>query len=292
MILKEKIKKEYPPFSVAICVYEKDNAKWFDLALGSIINQTVQPDEIILVVDGLIPKSIQFVIDKYTRICSEGIEGKKIQYHVIKSEKQQGLGRALNRAVENAKNELIARMDSDDISQKYRFEEQLKRFCQEKDVAIVGGQIAEFIDSEDNIIGRRIVPTEDGQLKEYMKRRCPFNHMTVMFKKSCIQKVGGYKDWFWNEDYYLWIRMALANLKFGNLSETLVKVRVGKDMYRRRGGIKYFKSEIEIQRLMHKNQIIGNGRFVINCFERFIIQLLLPNAVRSWVFKKFARRRG
>ena len=122
-----------------------------------------------------------------------------------------------------------------------------------------------------------------------MKKRCPFNHVTVMFKKSDILEVGNYQEWFWNEDYYLWIRLAISNKKFANISDILVKVRVGKEMYKRRGGRKYFKSEKDIQKLMYKNGLISYSRYLINVAERLVLQVLMPNRVRGWIFKKLAR---
>lgn len=202
--------------------------------------------------------------------------------------KKRGLGEALKVAIENCSNEIIARMDSDDIAVEKRFELQL-RFIQTQNTDICGGQIEEFVDDPSNVVGRRIVPQTDAELKSYMRKRCPFNHMTVMYKKSAVMEAGNYQDWFWNEDYYLWIRMALKNHQFANLSETLVKVRVGKDMYARRGGDKYFKSEIGIQKLMLEKGLIDRTTYRSNCVKRFIVQKLLPNKIRGWVFRKFAR---
>ena len=115
------------------------------------------------------------------------------------------------------------------------------------------------------------------------------NLVTVMFKKSSVDKAGGFIDWYCEEDYYLWVRMSLANMKFKNVDDDLVNVRVGNEMYRRRGGIKYFKSEAALQKYMFKNKVIGFVTFFINVNKRLIVQVLLPNKLRGWVFKKFAR---
>ena len=227
-------------FSVAMSVYYKDNAVFFDRALQSITEwQTVKPTEIVLVCDGPLNKQLDAVIDKYRK-----------QYPIFKIlrlKNNRGLGNALKLAVENTSNEIIARMDSDDISVSDRFEQQLKFFSNHPEVDIVGGNIAEFIGDETNIVGKRIVPTKDSEIKEYMKKRCAFNHMSVMYKKSAIQAAGGYLDWFWNEDYYLWIRMQLNGAVFANTGTVLVNVRVGEEMYQRRGGKKYFQSEKQLQ---------------------------------------------
>ena len=116
------------------------------------------------------------------------------------------------------------------------------------------------------------------------------NLVTVMFKKESVERVGGFIDWYCEEDYYLWIRMALANMQFANVDEILVNVRVGKEMYQRRGGWKYFKSEARLQRYMKQNRIIGFGTYFMNITKRLIVQVLLPNKLRGWVFRKFARR--
>ncbi len=158
----------------------------------------------------------------------------------------------------------------------------------------MGGYITEFITSADlgdisKRAGSRIVPETDEDIKLYMKKRCPMNQVTVMFKKEDVAEVGGYIDWYCEEDYYLWIRLERAGKHFANIPENLVNVRVGEEMYQRRGGIKYFKSEAGIQRLMLKEKMIGFPQFIVNVGERLIVQVLMPNKLRGWVFQKFAR---
>ena len=274
----------YPPFSVAMSVYGKDNAEWFDLALESVtLKQTVKPSEIVLVVDGPVPEEIHRVIEKYQRILGGGI------MKTIFLVENKGLGNALRLATENCKYSLIARMDSDDIAVEDRFEQQLRRFVLQPELDIVGGDINEFIDDTSNFVGRRAVPTDNIQIYENAKKRCPMNHMTVMFRSEAVKSAGGYIDWHYNEDYYLWIRMMQHRAIFANTGTVLVNVRVGEDMYRRRGGYRYFKSEAKIQKYMLENHIIGSPRFMINVAERFVLQVLMPNSLRGWIFKMFAR---
>lgn len=270
-------------FSVCMSVYKNDKPAEVAVALGSLINQSASPTEIVLVVDGPIPTALSSVLDdfvgKYTDL-----------FNIIRLPKNKGLGNALKLATEAAKYELIARMDSDDICLPGRFEKQLECFEQIPDLSIVGGTISEFIDTPDNVVGHRVCPLTDVEIKEYMKSRCGFNHMSVMFRKSEVLRVGNYQDWFWNEDYYLWIRMLLGGCKFANLPDVLVNVRVGKDMYARRGGWKYFKSEAKLQHYMWINGVIGNGRYLYNVAIRFAVQVAIPNSVRGWVFRTFARK--
>lgn len=271
-----------PKYSVLMSIYVKEKPEFFREALDSMLNQTAKPDEILIVEDGPLTESLYAVLDEYKAKYPQIL-------HTIRNEKNLGLGLALNAGLKECKNELVARMDTDDISVPNRCEKQLEAFVEKPNLDIVGGNITEFIDSVDNKVGVRIVPQTDSEIREYLKKRCPLNHVTVMFKKSSIQKVGGYIDWFWNEDYYLWIRMYLANMLFANVPETLVNVRVGRDMYKRRGSWKYFKSEASLQWLMFKNKIISLPLCVFNVAIRFCLQVLMPNWLRGFVFQKFAR---
>lgn len=276
------VKNEYPPFSVAMSVYKNDNPIFFDRALQSITeNQIVMPTEIVIIVDGPVDEKINAVIEKYSE--------KYGNLNVIRLDKNAGLGNALKLAIENAKYELIARMDSDDVSAPDRFEQQLSFFENNVDVDVVGGNITEFIGEESNIVGTRAVPLKNEEIRKYMKTRCAMNHVTVMYKKSSVQAAGGYLDWFCNEDYYLWIRMWLDGAVFANIGSNLVNVRVGEEMYQRRGGKKYYDSEKTIQDYMLKKKMISFPTYILNVLKRLIVQRLLPNKVRGWVFRIFAR---
>lgn len=268
-------------FSVSMCVYAGDNAEWFECAVDSILNQTVRPSEVIVVVDGFVPDELDSVINKYEQ---------NDVFSVIRLEKNLGHGHARRIGLEACVNEYVALMDADDISNPERFEKQLKVFESDSTVDIVGGNITEFVGMPESVVSVREVPSTDEEIKIYMKDRCPMNQVTVMFKKSSVEQVGGYMDWFCNEDYYLWIRMSLSGMKFSNLKDILVNVRISDDSYQRRGGWKYFISEFKLQNYMLKNGVVGFGQYFVNVLKRFIVQVLLPNRIRGWAFKKFARK--
>lgn len=276
----------YAPFSVAMSVYGKDNADWFAKALASIVEQTVKPAEIVLVEDGPVSQEIEQVVAHYQQRCKE----ENIAFNLIPLPQNQGLGNALRLATESATHELVARMDSDDISVPFRFEHQLAFFAQNPETSILGGNIEEFVGEPSNIVGQRVCPQTDADIRQYMKKRCAMNHVSVMFRKSEVLRAGNYMDWFYNEDYYLWIRMMLAGCTFANLDEVLVTVRMGYDTYGRRGGMRYFRSERDIQRLMFKEGIISRPAMVTNICIRFGVQILLPNWLRSFVFQKLFRK--
>ena len=268
-------------FSVSMCVYGKDNPVYFKQAIDSILDQSEKPSEIVLVVDGPIPEKMDYIIKNYEE---------NMVFKVIRLPENKGHGIARRTGLENCSNDLVALMDADDLSVKNRFELQLQEFKKYPNLDIVGGYISEFINSPQSVVGKRIVPETDADIKNYMKKRCPMNQMTVMFKKNSVQKVGGYQDWFCNEDYYLWIRMALAGMEFANIPQILVKVRVGSDMYKRRGGWNYFKSEAKIQRLMFQKNLISFPRCIYNILLRLCLQVVVPNRLRGMLFQKFARK--
>ncbi len=271
-------------FSIITSVYKNDKAEFIRVALDSmLVHQSVIPDEIVLVQDGPVPESTTKLLSEYQQRFGEKL-------NIIILDENKGLGNALKLGVENAKYDIVARMDSDDICIPNRFEKQLSYMEEHPECDIVGGQITEFIDTPNNIVGKREVPCTNKAIYKYMRGRCALNHPTVMFKKKSVLKAGNYKDWFWNEDYYMWVRMMEQGCVFANLPDVLVNMRSGLEQYGRRGGKKYFDSEIGIKKLMLEKGMITHKEYVINYLERFIIQLMLPSNVRGWVFRTFARK--
>lgn len=272
------------PFSVLMSVYRNDNPNHFKTAVESIsVNQTLRPSEIIIVIDGPVPDAVNIVLEN---LCKKIPEIKPVRL-----EKNGGLGNALRIGMVNATNEIVARMDADDIASPDRFAKQISFFSDNKDCSVIGGQITEFINSPDNIVGKREVPCSNSEIKQWIKTRCPFNHMTVALRRSSVLNVGNYIDWHFNEDYYLWIRLAEAGYKFANLPDTLVNVRVGSEMYARRGGWKYFKSEKGLQDYMWKKNLISFPQYIFNVAIRFGVQVAIPNTVRAFLFKTLFRKK-
>lgn len=276
---------KFEKFSVAMSVYYNDKLEDLRVALDSIlVRQTVKPAEVFLVVDGPIPEALDALVREYESAYPQVMT-------VHRLPENGGLGRALAFAVENCRYSLIARMDSDDISVRTRFEQQLRYFRANPEVDILGGDINEFVDTSTNLIGRRAVPRTDLSIKRNMKRRCAMNHVSVMFRREAVLQAGNYVDFFWNEDYYLWIRMMRRGCVFANTGTALVNVRVGREMYRRRGGKRYFESEKRLQKYMLNRRIITPWRYLINVAQRFVVQRMLSDGMRAWVFRTFARRR-
>lgn len=269
-------------FSVLISVYQREKPEFIDAALRSVFEQTVAPMQVVLVEDGPLNEGLYGVISAYKQKY-ESI------FDVVSLEKNTGLGNALNEGLKQCRNELVARMDSDDICKESRFEQQLRAFDEQPDLAIVGGWIEEFVSDPNIVDAQRKLPQTNAELKEFIKSKNPLNHMTVMFRKSAVEAVGGYQHFYLMEDYWLWIRMMKNGAKFYNIQQTLVLVRGGVEMAARRGGLKYAMTEVKLQKELSKMGFIGVGTFVKNVAIRFAVRIM-PNKLRSLVYKKIIRR--
>ena len=277
---------EMTKYSVLMSVYKKENASYLLEAVNSMLNQSVKPSEIVLVEDGPLTDELYTAIDLLVH------ENAHI-FKIVKNEKNLGLGLALAKGLKECSYELVARMDTDDIARSNRISKQLLEFEKDDELSLCGGNIREFAGSVENTVGLRVVPVEDREIKKYIKNRCPFNHMTVMFKKSDVLKAGNYQHLLYNEDYLLWINMLKVGCKFKNIPEVLVDVRVDTDFYAdRRGGNQYFKSEKAIQDILLENKLINVFTYSKNISIRFILEKMMTPEMRSFIFKHFARKRG
>lgn len=267
-------------FSVLMSVYYKEKPCNLKLSMESILNQTMVPNQIVLVEDGPLSKELNNLIDEYE---------KNIKFlDVIKLKKNNGLGNALNIGLDYCKYEFVARMDSDDISIDDRFENQAKFIQDNPSVDAVGGNIIEFDDNTENDISLRKVPLNTENIKEYLKRRNPMNHVTVMFKKKSVINSGGYLDCPYFEDYFLWARMINNGCKLSNINKTLVRVRAGLSMANRRGNLRYIKSIISFERKLKKLKIINISEFISNIIIRTLVAII-PNKMRYGFYQRNLR---
>lgn len=271
-------------YSVLMSVYKNEKVEYFIEALESLLNQTIQPEQIVLVRDGGVYEDLQNTIDAYVSKYPE-------IFTYVPLEQNGGLGNALRHGLTYCRNELVGRMDTDDISVPDRFERQLAFMAEHPEVDIMGGNISEFTNVPTEIVDYRIVPESHEDICQYLKSRSPFNHVTVMFKKSALEKVNSYESFYLFEDWYLWVKMYLAGAKFANINVVLVNVRVF-DMANRRGGMKYYRSCVRLLKFMKQNRVIGLGKYLKTCFVRFCGYVLLPNKLREWAYKKFLRNKN
>ena len=259
-------------------VYSKEKPSWLKEALESVFDQTCPPAQVVLVADGPLTAPLEAVIAEFA--------GK---LKLIRLKQNSGLGAALNEGLKHCSYDLVARMDSDDIALPDRFEKQIKAFLQDEDLAVSGGAIREIDSLSKKEVSLRVLPQSDKDLKRFLKTRCPFNHMTVMFRKEAVLSSGGYIPLHFMEDYYLWARMAAKGCKFGNSRDILVNARVDKNMFARRGGLKYFKSNKALSGKLLELGLISRATYVFNLAVRFCVQVIMPNGIRSVFYKKALR---
>lgn len=272
------------PFSVLMSVYEKESVAYFRAAMDSVITQQPMPDEILLMQDGPVPSEMEAAIREYADKLGH-------RFTLLRLEKNQGLGNALRIGVERARYSLIARMDTDDICVPGRFALQVAYMEAHPEVGIISGQIEEFIHSPQEPVSKREVPCDHEAICEFLKTRSPFNHMAVMFRREAVLAAGNYRELHFMEDYYLWLRMWQAGVRFANLPQTLIYARIGEDMFRRRGGYRYYRSWVTVEKFKRAHGLTGWLRSFKTLAMRFVVLVLLPNRVRGWVLKKFSREK-
>ena len=269
-------------FSVAMCVYGGDNSEWVDDALNSVISQNLKPAEVVLIVDGPIPVSIQAVIDKYT-------VNDFLKPFYLKENKGHGEARRLS--LEKCSYDYVALMDSDDICSVDRFEKQIAFLEAHPEVNMLGGAVSIFFDDPKSPVGVSSKPETHFEIAALLRKRCPLANVTVILKKQSVLDAGGYIDWFCEEDYYLWARMIKNGCITANLPDVLVAVRTTPEQMGRRGGVKYFKSEVKMQKYMLQEKMISKKEYVRNVLLRFVAEMLLPpkmryNIRRWFIWKK------
>ena len=199
-------------YSILLPVYIKDKPEYLVLSIESMLNQTVKSNDFIIVKDGPVTEELDAVIDKYASNSNNHI-------NVVALEQNSGLGAALDYGLSFCKNELVARMDADDISLPTRCERLLELFNNDPELSIAGTNIDEFYDDPNIIISSRVVPTTDDGIKKYMHKRQPFNHPTIMLKKSEVLRVGSYPHIKHMEDKDLFFRMMNMGCKGANIDE-------------------------------------------------------------------------
>ncbi|MDD2362484.1 MAG: glycosyltransferase [Oscillospiraceae bacterium] len=264
-------------FSVSMCVYGGDDPDNFRQALESVYDQTCPPDEVVLVVDGPVSEEINDIVSFYE---------KEKSLIAVRLPENVGHGNARRTGFERCSHNYIAIADADDINARTRFERQIQCFEKDIELSVVGSGVYHFVGNINNIASIKKFPITDIGIKKLLKRRCPVAQPSVMLKKQEVEKAGGYLDWYHAEDYYLWIRMYLSGAKFYNLKDYCVYMRKSKDQMKRRGGFRYFRSMCKLFRFMRMNKIIGWPLYFFNVISRFIVQILMPNKLRSYIRKK------
>ena len=271
-------------YSVLMSVYHKEKPEYLRQAIESIQAQTLSTNDFVLVCDGPLNEPLDSVIAAKQQEMGESL-------NVVRLAKNGGLGNALNEGIKHCKNELVARMDSDDIAYPDRCEKQIAVFNIHSEVSICSGIVEEFTTDPHTVDTRRVPPETNAEIVEFAKKRNPFNHPCVMYKKSAVEAVGSYQDFYLLEDYYLWLRMLMAGYQGYNIQEPLLHMRAGSDMYLRRAGWKYAKTQAKLFKFMKQQGFIGEGQYIKSCVIRSG-SALAPNWLRTFMFERVLRDAG
>lgn len=264
-------------FSVLIPLYKNDRADQVKECLESIRCQTLKADEVLILVDGPISDDLKDVIENS-------------RYRVQYFEQNRGLPHVLNDGIKLAQNEIILRMDADDIAVPDRFEKQIAYLEYYQDVVVLGGQVQEFLNSMKNLKGIRAVPINKEEIKKFARWRNPFNHPTVAFKKSIIESIGGYNtEAISFEDYDLWLRVISKGYNVANLPGVLCYMRVNDAFIKRRAGFDYLLREFYLLKKMLSYNLIDLPYFILLCFVRLPLRLL-PVSLLKVLYRAVLRK--
>lgn len=270
-------------YSVLMSVYHKADPTFFDAALDSLVNQTVQSDDIVIVCDGPLTAELDAVLERYQQQYPA-------IFHIVRLEQNVGIGEAANAGLSHCKNDLIAKMDADDIAVPQRCEWQLERFMQCPELTILGGYISEFDQDPNHPNTIREVPLANDAIRAFGRRRQPFNNQTVMYRRSAVLQVGGYSKMRRSEDFDLYARLLCAGYYCENLSQVLVQVRVDQDALSRRASWATLKGCWDSRWRAHKlgyNSLLD----VAVCVGGELLIALCPAGVQRWFYGKFLRKR-
>lgn len=275
--------KQSEKFSVLMSVYIKENPAFFDLSLKSNLDdQTRKPDEFILVCDGPLNPGLDKVITKYQEKYPDTLK-------VYRTEKNQGLGKALNYGVSKCKYDIVLRSDSDDVCAKERFEKQVYFMESHPDISVCSSHIEEFDSDWHHPDKKKTLPLTNEDLYKMAKFRNPINHMAVAFRKKAILNVGSYRHILYIEDYELWVRVLINGYKLANIDDVLVYARVGNGMVGRRGNKQYISSWKELSRYMLQNDMINIMEYCRNMVSVRAF-VYMPSGLKETVYKKLLRK--
>ena len=273
----------YPSFSVLMCVYVNDKTEHLLEAVNSILDQTIKPEQIVIVRDGPVTELLQKALDDLVTKDAN-------LFTLINLNTNSGLSVALNVGLRACRNEYVARHDADDISLPNRFQKQLDVFMQNPHFSLISGWNLQFDSSMSERVGLRVVPEFHEDIAMFAKRRTPFNHACSFFRLSCVKEVGGYPDIKGLlEDWWLALRLINAGKILYNLQESLVCWRGGDKFYERRWGVRYVKQEWLNLLAMYNTGLLPLKWFIFNVATRCVPRLVLPTSIVEIMYRSFLR---
>lgn len=267
-------------FSVLMSVYNKEKPEYLSQALDSVIGQSLQPDEIVLIKDGPLTSALEEVIEQRKHSYPH--------FKIYQFESNVKLGRALAKGIELCQYDLVARMDTDDIAVKDRFSVQYHYMIEHPQISACGGWISEFT-TEGTYCKTKKMPEGMEKIRKYARYRNPLNHMTVMFRKKAVLNAGNYRHFPFLEDYDLWLRMIHQGCEFENIEKVLVEARTEENLYERRGGRQYCENYLELRKQQYKMGILKKHEYIVAVLLT-LIMTLQPSSIRKYIYRKILRK--
>ena len=270
-------------FSLLMSVWGGDRPDYLEAAFRSVVHdQTRPPDDVVLVQDGPVPAELSEMI---TGLIHES----PVKTSLLALDANVGLGLALDQGMAACAHDIVARMDADDIALPHRFAVQVPMV--EGGIDLVGSALLEFGTGPDDIVGSRVPPIEPGEIVRYARFHQPFNHPTVVYRRSVVEAAGGYRHLALMEDYLLFARMIDEGATVGNVAEPLVLYRVGDGAYARRGGVALLKSEWALQRKLRVMGFTTRTQFARNVIVRGGYRLV-PERLRTAAYRRLIATKG
>lgn len=270
-------------YSVLTTLYKNDNPEFLKQSIESMLKQSILTNDYIIVADGPLTPELDSILETYAKKYSF--------FRLVRLKENGGLGVALRRGVEECKNDLIARLDSDDISVRNRCELQLKEFELDSELAIVGSDMYEFDEDPSKVKDIKKMPVSTEQIYQYGKRRNPFNHSSVMYKKSVIKSVGSYSTRRRSQDVELWSKVIFAGHKCKNINKPLVYFRTdGANRVKRKKKWSNVKSDLAVYKANYKMGYASFFDYLYICLYQMTFYIM-PEKMASYLYTRLFRKK-
>lgn len=268
-------------FTVLMAVYWKDDPDLFRWALSSVFQNSMPPKQVLVVVDGEITQDLNKV--------TKELQGKHNNLSLIRLPTNIGLAGALNAGLAAVSSEWVARADADDINHPDRFEKIFSMIAKAEHQPDIVGTAIQEVDECGSKVAVRSLPASDEEIKKFLMRRNPFNHMTTVFRAEPAKRAGGYPELYLKEDYGLWAKMISQGCRCRNLPDITVNAMTGSDFYARRGGFRYAQAEYGLQRFLYQCNVKPLWMAGIDFLLRGGV-FILPEMVRRRIYIHLLRR--
>ena len=270
-VIVTAVGESFEPISVVIPVYSGVAPEYLRSALASMQNQSLSADEILIVEDGPLGAGLDAVVAE--------ISASDTRIRRVPLAQNRGVAYAMQAGIEAARNRWVARMDADDISLPNRLAMQAQAAAGGR-YAAIGAAMLEFEGDEANIVGLRVMPLTEEQIRRYVLTNSPINNPTLFLDRNAALAVGGVRDVPNMEDYDLFARLAAGGYPMLNLAEPLLLFRADPAMFKRRSAQGMFAAEVQMQRNLRSYGLIGTPRMFVNVLMRSVFRALPQRALR------------